>query len=114
MASSTPTAARSDTRATSGAGRRSSSRCPSTPAKPREPVTDRLYYRDAYLQEFDASVVRVDARGGRTLVVLDRTAFYPTSGGQPCDVGILTGDPSGVPQPFQGRLAVLDVIDDEQ
>src|SRR5262252_1238457 len=116
MASSTPTAARSDTRATSGAGRRFSSSCPSTPAKPRQPVTDRLYYRDAYLQEFDASVVRVDARDGRTSVVLDRTAFYPTSGGQPCDAGVLTGDPErvgGVGRPFQGRLSVVDVVDDE-
>ena len=79
-------------------------------------MTDRLYYRDAYLQEFDASVVRVDARDGRTSVVLDRTAFYPTSGGQPCDAGVLTGDPErvgGVGRPFQGRLSVVDVVDDE-
>jgi alanyl-tRNA synthetase len=64
-------------------------------------VTDRLYYTDAYLREFDARVVRVDARDGRTSVVLDRTAFYPTSGGQPFDLGILTG------------LSVVEVVDDE-
>jgi alanyl-tRNA synthetase len=89
-------------------------------------VTDRLYYTDAYLQEFEASVVRVDVRDGRTCVVLDRTAFYPTSGGQPFDVGFLIGDPERVAprenmvrepvalgRPFQGRLSVVDVIDDD-
>jgi misacylated tRNA(Ala) deacylase len=48
-------------------------------------VTDQLYLRDAYLREFDATVV--DAREGA--VVLDRTAFYPTGGGQPHDRGTL-------------------------
>jgi misacylated tRNA(Ala) deacylase len=50
-----------------------------------------LYETDSYLKEFDARVVdRVD--GG---VLLDRTAFYPGGGGQPCDVGTLsTGDAS--------------------
>jgi alanyl-tRNA synthetase len=84
-------------------------------------VTDRLYYTDAYLQEFDAHVVRVDVRDGRTAVVLDRTAFYPTSGGQPFDLGFLIGDPErvaprepvGEERPLQGRLSVVDVIDDD-
>ena len=50
-------------------------------------MTELLYLRDAYLQEFDATVVerRDDA------VVLDRTAFYPTGGGQPHDTGTLAG-----------------------
>jgi alanyl-tRNA synthetase len=71
-------------------------------------LTDRLYYTDAYLAEFDARVLRVDTRDARTAVVLDRTAFYPTSGGQPFDIGALVGD-----GPFQGRLSVVDVVDDE-
>jgi alanyl-tRNA synthetase len=71
-------------------------------------MTDRLYYADAYLQEFDALVVRVDTRDGRTTVVLDRTAFYPTSGGQPFDVGIID-----IGRPSERRLQVLDVSDDE-
>ena len=50
-------------------------------------VTDRLYYRDAYLVEFDAAVVERGDDGRR--VYLDRTAFYPTSGGQPFDTGRL-------------------------
>jgi alanyl-tRNA synthetase len=61
-------------------------------------MTDRLYYTDAYLTTFDAAVVaRADA--GRR-IYLDRTAFYPTSGGQPFDTGRL------------GGVAVVDVIDE--
>ncbi|MBI5088853.1 MAG: alanyl-tRNA editing protein [Actinobacteria bacterium] len=51
--------------------------------------TELLYLRDAYLTEFDATVV--DARDGA--VALDRTAFYPTGGGQPHDTGALDGHP---------------------
>jgi alanyl-tRNA synthetase len=64
-------------------------------------MTDRLYYTDPYLREFDATVQRVDSRDGRTLVTLDRTAFYPTSGGQPFDTGTL------------GPFRVVDVVDDD-
>ena len=48
-------------------------------------MTDLLYLRDAYLQTFSATVTQVD--GDR--VALDRTAFYPTGGGQPHDTGTL-------------------------
>jgi alanyl-tRNA synthetase len=71
-------------------------------------MTERLYYTDAYLREFDATVVRVDRRDGRIAVVLDRTAFYPTSGGQPFDVGFLD-----VGRPLQGRRPVVAVVDEE-
>jgi len=54
-------------------------------------MTERLYYTDAYLRDFDARVVD-RANDGRTLY-LDRTAFYPTSGGQPFDAGTLAGIP---------------------
>ncbi|HEX4039927.1 MAG TPA: DHHA1 domain-containing protein [Acidobacteriaceae bacterium] len=58
------------------------------------PVSERLYYNDAFLQSFPAAVsdVRELSRaGGETLwqIALDRTAFYPTSGGQPHDLGSL-------------------------
>jgi misacylated tRNA(Ala) deacylase len=56
-------------------------------------TTELLYLRDAYLTEFDAVVV--DIRDGA--IALDRTAFYPTGGGQPHDTGLL------------GGLAVVDV-----
>ena len=51
-------------------------------------MTELLYQTDSYLREFDATVVAVDAAAGR--VALDRTAFYPGGGGQPCDLGTLT------------------------
>ncbi len=53
--------------------------------------TDRLYYLDAYLREFAAHVVaRRDLPGGPA-IALDRTAFYPTGGGQPADTGLFYG-----------------------
>ena len=61
-------------------------------------MTDRLYYTDAYLTAFDAAVVERAEDGRR--VYLDRTAFYPTSGGQPFDTGRL------------GGAEVLDVVDE--
>ena len=62
-------------------------------------MTERLYYADPYCREFDATIRRVDRSGGRTLVALDCTAFYPTSGGQPFDTGLLDG------------IRVVDVFD---
>jgi len=62
-------------------------------------MTERLYYQDCYLREFRARVVETVDAGRR--VYLDRTAFYPTSGGQPFDVGTLGGVP------------VCEVVDEE-
>src|ERR687895_845535 len=64
-------------------------------------MTDRLYYTDPYNREFEAVVQRVAERGGRSVVWLDRTSFYPASGGQPSDTGTL------------GPLRVTDVFEDE-
>jgi alanyl-tRNA synthetase len=63
--------------------------------------SERLYYEDAYLMEFDAVVRDVVKQGDLWKVTLDRTAFYPTSGGQPFDVGTLDG------------AKVSDVVDQE-
>ena len=52
-------------------------------------ATELLYLRDAYLKEFEATVIAVD-HAARS-VVLDRTAFYSTGGGQPHDTGSLWG-----------------------
>jgi alanyl-tRNA synthetase len=52
--------------------------------------TDRLYYRDCYLANFDAQIVDRGDHGCR--IYLDRTAFYPSSGGQPHDLGRLGGE----------------------
>jgi alanyl-tRNA synthetase len=63
--------------------------------------SERLYYADAYLIEFDAVVRDVLKEDDRWIVTLDRTAFYPTSGGQPFDIGTLDA------------AQVLDVFDRE-
>ncbi|MDT5059915.1 MAG: alanyl-tRNA synthetase [Acidobacteriota bacterium] len=53
-------------------------------------ATERLYYTDSHLTEFEARVVAVTERvSGWVAVTLDRTAFYPTGGGQPSDTGTL-------------------------
>ncbi|HSP68734.1 MAG TPA: alanyl-tRNA editing protein AlaX, partial [Bryobacteraceae bacterium] len=62
-------------------------------------MTERLYYHDCYLREFNARVIDRSEDGLR--VYLDRTAFYPASGGQPFDLGTL------------GGVAVREVIDED-
>jgi alanyl-tRNA synthetase len=63
--------------------------------------TERLYYTDSHLIEFNARVVDLTERvSGWTALVLDRTAFYPTGGGQPSDTGTLDG------------LRVVECVDD--
>lgn len=54
-------------------------------------MTDRLYYEDPYLQTFDAEVRVCEKNEAGYAVKLDRSAFYPTSGGQPFDTGVLGG-----------------------
>ena len=53
--------------------------------------TERLYYTDCYLREFEARVFRSEPAPNGFKVYLDRTAFYPTSGGQPTDSGTIAG-----------------------
>jgi alanyl-tRNA synthetase len=52
-------------------------------------LTERLYYTDSSLLEFEATISSVDRRDSHVLVSLDRSAFYPTSGGQSFDTGSL-------------------------
>ena len=52
-------------------------------------MTERLYYDNAYLTEFDAQVLACRPNGTQFDVLLDRSVFYPTSGGQPYDTGTL-------------------------
>ena len=59
-------------------------------------MTERLYYNDSSLFRFTGTVVESGTLSGRAFVVLDRSAFYPTSGGQPFD---------------RGRLADRDVLE---
>ena len=62
-------------------------------------ATDRLYLADPYLARFEADVLGERSLGGRTAVLLSRTAFYPEGGGQPADRGTL------------GAARVVDVQD---
>ncbi|MGB7296703.1 MAG: alanine--tRNA ligase-related protein [Candidatus Aminicenantales bacterium] len=63
-------------------------------------MTKRLYFEDAYLREFEGRVRERLVQEGRPAAVLDRTCFYPESGGQPSDRGIL------------GEAEVLHVFED--
>ncbi|GAH96778.1 unnamed protein product [marine sediment metagenome] len=56
-------------------------------------MTERLYYEDSYLKEFKAKVLKKIKIDNRKAVVLDETAFYPTSGGQPYDKGVIQDVP---------------------
>ncbi|MCT4584935.1 MAG: alanyl-tRNA editing protein [Peptostreptococcaceae bacterium] len=49
-----------------------------------------LYQLDSYLKEFECQIIEVDEE--ENAVVLDQTAFYPSGGGQPCDIGVLKGE----------------------
>ena len=63
-------------------------------------MTELLFRRDAYLTEFDATIIERRTIKDHPAVLLDRTAFYATSGGQPYDTGTL------------GEAHILDVIED--
>jgi alanyl-tRNA synthetase len=54
-------------------------------------VTEKLYYRDPQMLEFDSRTVDVAERDGRCEVELEATCFYPGGGGQPCDRGTIGG-----------------------
>ena len=56
-------------------------------------MTDKLYLQDAYIQEFQAVVLESRQTADGWEIVLDRTAFYPEGGGQPCDIGDIGGLP---------------------
>ncbi|NLV74344.1 MAG: alanyl-tRNA editing protein [Chloroflexi bacterium] len=62
-------------------------------------MTERLYRSDPYRTRFDARVVERCSHDGQPAVMLDRTCFYATAGGQPHDLGTL------------GGVAVLDVVE---
>lgn len=62
-------------------------------------MTERLYYCDSSLLKFEAMIVEQGEHEGKSYAVLDKSAFYPTSGGQLHDTGTLNG------------IAIIDVIE---
>ena len=66
-----------------------------------QPMTKHLYYTDSYLKEFSGRILSEHQAGSNPAVVLDQTAFYPESGGQPSDTGSLA------------EARVLKVIEEE-
>jgi len=73
------------------------------------PMTERLYYTDSFLQTFEARVLEVRSDVNGATVIFDRSAFYPTSGGQIFDTGWLrlTGAP-------ESKVRVVSVEEDEK
>jgi alanyl-tRNA synthetase len=70
-------------------------------------MTERLYYSNSFLYEFDAEVLdSVSSADSRPALILDRTAFYPTSGGQVFDTGWIR--PRDV---LDGKLRVIEVME---
>ncbi|WP_195576127.1 alanyl-tRNA editing protein [Paenibacillus sp. 1001270B_150601_E10] len=61
-------------------------------------MTEKLYYESAYANAWTSKVMRAYEQDGSHYVVLDRTAFYPHGGGQPCDQGTIEG------------ISVVDVV----
>jgi alanyl-tRNA synthetase len=70
-------------------------------------MTERLYYHDSFLYNFEARILESVELEGRSAVVLDRTAFYPTSGGQVYDTGKLVLEDAA-------EIAVTEVAEDEE
>ncbi|HKW75094.1 MAG TPA: alanine--tRNA ligase-related protein [Terriglobales bacterium] len=94
-------------------------------------MTERLYYHDSFLFEFKARVLESVQRQGKHAIVLDRTAFYPTSGGQVHDTGkiifdgreVIVGDVADeedgrilhfVPEPLTAGIEVQGSVDEER
>jgi len=73
-------------------------------------MTERLYYHDSFLYDFDAEVEELTTVGSRPAVILNRTAFYPTSGGQVFDTGwIVPADAANA----EAKLRVTEVAESD-
>lgn len=81
-------------------------------------MTEKLYYQDAYIREFTTNVVKqAQEENGNWYVVLKETAFYPTGGGQPHDIGTINKIPVFNVEEIDGEIRhyiekSLEQIDD--
>ena len=64
-------------------------------------MTEKLFYKDQYIKEFEANIVNIIKRDNKILVELDKTSFFPGGGGQYCDTG------------FIGKVKVIDMIEEK-
>ena len=71
-------------------------------------LTERLFDQDPYLRHFEARIIQHTEKEGSPAVALDRTCFYPNAGGQPCDLGTLSGVP--VTDVFEEGEAIVHVL----
>lgn len=78
---------------------------------PRSHETKRLYFEDAYLTEFEAGVIDRFLVEGKPAVLLDQTVFYPESGGQPSDSGMIDG--TNVLRVYEEGGRIFHVLDRE-
>jgi len=65
-------------------------------------LSKRLYYEEPYLQEFKGKILEKVKIDGKPALILDNTCFYPTSGGQPNDLGYIQG------------VSIVDVTEDNE
>jgi len=74
-------------------------------------LTKRLYYQNSYLKEFRAKVLKKIKIVNQPAVVLDETAFYPTSGGQPYDKGLIQNIP--VVEVLEDNNEIIHILKEE-
>ena len=72
-------------------------------------MTEKLYYKNPYIKEWDASVKEVAQEEGKFYVILDKTAFFPGGGGQPKDSGFI--DDLEVKNIFEREKEIVHVLE---
>lgn len=76
-----------------------------------EKMSEKLFYKDAYIKEFDAECISCRKEGEKFLAVLDKTAFFPEGGGQTGDTGTLNGVKVTDTQEINGEI--LHILEKE-
>lgn len=77
-------------------------------------MTERLYYTDSYTTQFQAKVIERSRLENGLALVLDRTYFYPTSGGQMADYGFINGEPVRDVYVREPDGAIVHVLDNQE